>query len=78
RLIAFVAKTRVMAGGDPAAIGLGVDEGAAIAVDAQGQGKLYGPAGTYAWLVEPQGKPTTIAANTPLDQAGIRITALGR
>jgi beta-aspartyl-peptidase (threonine type) len=52
RLVAFVAKTRATTA-DKAAIGLGVDEGASLIVDGAGLARLKGPAGTYAWLVQP-------------------------
>jgi cyanophycinase len=73
RLISFLAKARAA---DPQAIGIGVDEKSSLCVDADGSARLYGPAGTYAWLVEPQGRLRT-SPGRPLDWTGIRITGIG-
>lgn len=73
RLIAFLAKARA---GDPQAIGIGVDEKSSLCVEADGSARLHGPAGTYAWLVEPRGRLRT-RPGKPLDWADIRITGIG-
>jgi cyanophycinase len=73
RLVAFVAKARLH---DPKAIGLGVDEGAALCIEADGTAKLHTPPGGHAWLVQPTG-PARIRAGKPLDWEGVRITGIG-
>jgi len=75
RLIAFVAKTRALTA-DKAAIGLGVDEGASLIVDGAGLARLKGPAGTYAWLVQPVGQPMA-RPGQPLDWPAVKITGIG-
>ena len=72
RLVAFVAKARLR---DPRAIGLGVDEGAALCVEADGSAKLHTPPGGHAWLVQPSG-PARIHAGKPLAWEGVRITGI--
>jgi cyanophycinase len=74
RLIAFVA--RVRAGGDPQAVGLGIDEGSALAVEASGRGHLFTRTHGYAWVVDPQGR-TSIAVGKPLDYAKVKISGVG-
>ncbi len=73
RLIAFVAKTR--AENDRGAIGLGVDERGALCVEEDGSARFYGPDGTFAWLVEPNGVPH-LAPGKPLDWSDIRVTGV--
>ncbi len=73
RLIAFVAKARAI---DPRAVGLGVDEGSALCVEADGTARLHTPDGGFAWLVRPTASPR-LAAATPLDWHGLRITGIG-
>lgn len=75
RLIAFVA--RVRAESDPRAVGLGVDQGAALCVDGNGVGRLMTPPGGYAWLVQPDGAPQTATRGKPLDYRAVRITGVG-
>lgn len=72
RLVAFVAKARLR---DPRAVGLGVDEGAALCVEADGSAKLHTPPGGHAWLVQPA-SPARIRAGKPLDWKGLRITGI--
>lgn len=73
RLVSFVAKARAT---DPNAIGLGVDEGSALCVEADGTARLHTPNGGFAWLVVPQGQPH-LAPGKPLAWSGIRITGIG-
>jgi beta-aspartyl-peptidase (threonine type) len=75
RLIAFVAQVR--AKNDPRAVGLGVDQGAALCVDGDGIGRLMTPPGGYAWLVQPDGAPQTATPGKPLDYRAVRITGVG-
>ncbi|WP_294331664.1 cyanophycinase [uncultured Sphingomonas sp.] len=73
RLIAFVAKAQQA---DPHAVGLGVDEGAALCVEADGTARLHTPPGGHAWLVQPQA-PAVLRPGQPLDWSGVRITGIG-
>lgn len=73
RLVAFVAKARLR---DPRAVGLGVDEGAALCVEADGTARLHTPPGGHAWLVQPAGA-ARLRTGKPLDWAGVRITGIG-
>lgn len=73
RLVAFVAKARLR---DPKAIGLGVDEGAALCVESDGTARLHTPPGGFAWLVEPAGA-APVRAGRPLDWDKVRITGIG-
>jgi beta-aspartyl-peptidase (threonine type) len=76
RLIAFVANLRH--GGAREAVGLGIDEGAALCIDGDGLARLYpGKEGGYAWLVQPTRPSSTIAAGRPLELGGVRITGIG-
>jgi cyanophycinase len=74
RLIAFVAQVRSRL--DPAAVGIGVDEGSALTVDARGSGRLYTTDHGFAWLVQPEGV-AKLAAGKPLDYPRVRITGIG-
>ena len=74
RLIAFVA--RVRAEGDRAAVGLGIDEGTALAVDGRGIGRLYTRTHGYAWLVDPRGLPA-LSPGKPLNYSAVKISGLG-
>jgi len=73
RLVAFVAKARLQ---DPRAVGLGVDEGAALCVEANGKARLHTPPGGHAWLVQPA-TPARIRPGKPLDWQGVKITGIG-
>ena len=75
RLIAFVA--RVRADGQPHAVGLGVDQEAALCVDGNGVGRLMTPPGGYAWLVEPKGRAQTLKPGAPLTHRDVRVTGVG-
>jgi cyanophycinase len=75
RLIAFLAKVRQ--DGAWQILGLGIDERASLVVEADGQTRLMAPAGTYAWLVEPSGRPQRATLGQPLDYASVRITGIG-
>lgn len=74
RLIAFLAQVRTS--GDPAAIGLGVDQGSALCVDARGTGRLFTTNGGFAWLVQPA-SPVRVRPGTPLDYPLVHITGVG-
>lgn len=72
RLVAFVAKARLH---DPRAVGLGVDEGAALCVEADGSAKLHAPPGGHAWLVQPRGAPR-LRPGKPLDWNSVQVTGI--
>ena len=74
RLVAFVAQVRATT--DPKAVGIGVDQGSALCVEANGVGHLHTLSKGFAWLVQPQGV-ARIAGGKPLDAAAVRITGVG-
>ncbi|MEE4454855.1 isoaspartyl peptidase/L-asparaginase [Novosphingobium resinovorum] len=78
RLFAFLAKAQVgRAPDDPALLGLGVDESAAIAVEADGSGRIYATAPDGgAWLVNGDGLRGT-ATSGPLQAHRVRVTGIG-
>lgn len=78
RLFAFVAKAEALTGMPRRAlIGLGVDESAALAVDADGSGRIYAtdPAGG-AWLVR-GGFTDTQITGKPLGLRRVDVTGIG-
>ncbi len=78
RLFAFLAKAETMTGTPRRGlIGLGVDESAALAVEADGTGRIYAtdPTG-YAWLVR-GGFTETQAAGKPLGLRRVDVTGIG-
>ena len=75
RLIAFVAKVRATA--DPRAVGLGIDQEAALCVDGDGTARLMTPPGGYAWLIEPDGQAQPLKPGRPLTYRAVRITGVG-
>lgn len=74
RLIAFVAQVRSRF--DPAAVGLGVDQGSALTVDPRGRGRLYTTDNGFAWLVQPKGVAKLVPGK-PLDYSVVRISGIG-
>lgn len=74
RLIAFVAHVRATT--DPLAMGLGVDEDGALAVEGNGLGRFYHDDVGYVWLVQPEGQPRAVLGQ-PLSYDHVRITTLG-
>ena len=67
RLVAFVA--RLWNDGKQGAIGIGIDEQTAIAIDSTGKGKMLmqGKDGGRAWVLLPKAGPKTCKKNTDLD-----------
>jgi len=74
RLIAFVARLRH--DGHAQEVGLGVDQDAALCVDADGQGRLFTLDNGFAWLVRPEGAPK-MAPGQPLEYRNVRVTGIG-
>lgn len=74
RLFAFLAKAQVgRAANQPAMIGLGVDESAAVAVEPNGNGRVYATAPDgYAWVVDGAAL-RHVSAKGPLTVAKIRV-----
>jgi cyanophycinase len=72
RLIAFVTNARRS---DPKAIGLGIDEGSALCVEADGTARLHNGNGGFAWLVEPVDKAAITRAGV-FGSARVRITGI--
>ncbi|WP_428999480.1 cyanophycinase [Stenotrophomonas nitritireducens] len=77
RLIVFVARAAQTAGSNNI-IGLGVDEDAALCVEADGRGRVYALGDGYAWLVQPRHSPQRLAAGQALDFKGVPVTAAGK
>lgn len=78
RLFAFVAKAQADRPADqPAMLGLGVDESAALAVEPDGSGRIYAtePQGG-AWLVDGQAF-RGLESKGPLRASRIRVTGIG-
>ncbi len=73
RLFAFVARARLR---DPRAVGLGVDEGAALCVEADGTARLFTPPGGHAWLVQPAAA-ARLRTGKPLAWKDVRVTGIG-
>jgi len=78
RLFAFLAKAQVdRAADEPAMIGLGVDESAALAVEPDGSGRIYATAPDgYAWVVDGSGL-RGVTGRGPLDAPRVRVTGVG-
>jgi len=78
RLFAFVAKAQVDRPADqPAMIGLGVDESAALAVEPDGSGRIYATAPDgYAWVVDGSGL-LGVTGRGPLDAPRVKVTGVG-
>ena len=78
RLFAFVAKAQVGRPADqPAMIGLGVDESAALAVEPDGTGRIYATARDgYAWVVDGTGL-RGVTGRGPLDAPRVKVTGVG-
>ena len=78
RLFAFVAKAQAGRPADqPAMLGLGVDESAALAVEPDGRARIYAtePDG-YAWVVDGAGL-RGLAQRGPLDAPRVKVTGVG-
>jgi len=78
RLFAFLAKAETMTGTPRRSlIGLGVDESAALAVEADGSGRIYATdPGGIAWLVR-GGFAETQVAGKPLSLRRVDVTGIG-
>lgn len=76
RLFTFLARAHTL---DPARTlaGLGIDEAAALTVEADGTASFRArDGGKYAWLVQPRGYGE-LQAGKPLDLEAVRVTAIG-
>ena len=76
RLIAFLVKTHAI---DPAThlVGLGVDEDAALTIEADGSAQLHAQNhANCAWLVQTDAMPTP-QPGRPLAISGVRVTGIG-
>jgi len=76
RLVVFVARLSFEEG-NPDVTGLGVDEQAALCIDAQGQGRVYSNNGGYAWLVRPQRLADIVAPGRALGFSAVPVTGIG-
>jgi beta-aspartyl-peptidase (threonine type) len=61
---------------DPQVTGIGVDEKAALCVEADGTGKVFSIGRGFAWVIRPQRSPDTLAA-TPLNFRAVPIVGVG-
>jgi cyanophycinase len=76
RLVVFVARL-ALEEHNPDIVGLGIDEQAALCIDAQGVGRLYSNNGGYAWMLRPQRIAEGIAPGKPLGFRDVPITGIG-
>ncbi len=74
RLVAFLAQTRD--GGDPEAVGLGVDEDSGLMVEADGTARFYTLNDGHAWLFRPAGAPK-FAKKGALEWDAVEIIGIG-
>lgn len=77
RLIAFLSKAEVMAGPDRKLIGLGVDEDAAVAVEADGRARIYATQPHAGAQVVRGGFPRTQAEDKPMNLARVEVVGAG-
>ena len=77
RLFAFVAKAQVGRAADqPALLGLGIDDSAALAVEPDGSGRIYDTAPTGGgWLVDGAGL-RNLNERGPLDAPRVKVTGI--
>ncbi len=76
RLVTFVARL-IQEENDTQIVGLGIDQGAALLIDADGIGHLRVTSPGFAWLVRPLKKPDAILAGRPLNYAPFTVTGIG-
>lgn len=78
RLFAFLAKAQAQRSADqPAMIGLGVDESAALAVETDGSARIYATEKDgYAWVVNGAGL-RDVTSGRPLDAPRVSVTGVG-
>jgi cyanophycinase len=76
RLVVFVARL-AHEERDPSITGIGIDEGTALCIDAQGVGRVFTRSGGAAWLVRPMRAPRWLAKDKPLDFRRVPITGIG-
>ena len=75
RLIAMLAKVQREHPGQPV-VGIGIDEQTALAVDGNGQGRVFSEDGGYAWLIRP-GVAVPQAVGRPLETSAWQVTGIG-
>lgn len=76
RLIVFVARL-AHEEKNPAITGIGIDENAALCIDAHGIGHVVTDSDGSAWLVRPMRKPDLIEPGRPLIFLGVPVTGIG-
>jgi beta-aspartyl-peptidase (threonine type) len=76
RLVVFVARLSYEES-NPAITGLGIDEQAALCIDAQGLGRVYSNNGGYAWLLRPQRLAEVLEPGKPLGFSSVPVTGIG-
>jgi len=76
RLIVFVARAAQEKGRDDV-VGIGVDEDAALCVEADGSGRVYSLDDGYAWLVMPHRSADRLSNGQALEFNSVPVTGVG-
>ena len=81
RLFAFVVKAEALRDADgqrhaAPLVGLGVDESAAMTVEADGSARVYSASNGHAWLVQ-GGEVHDLAPGKPLNMNNVKVTGIG-
>jgi beta-aspartyl-peptidase (threonine type) len=75
RLLVFVGRLATERQ-DPSITGIGIDEKAALCVDADGAGRVYSIGRGFAWLVRPMRLPDAVEAR-PYNARGVPVVGIG-
>lgn len=77
RLVAFVARAAHETGRNDI-VGIGVDEDAALCVEADGRGRVLALGDGYAWLLMPRKPAENLSAGQPLDFSSVPVIGVGK
>jgi len=75
RLLVFVGRL-ASEHGDPSITGIGIDEKAALCIEADGTGRVYSIGRGFAWLVRPMRAPDVLEAR-PYSVRGVPVVGVG-
>jgi L-asparaginase / beta-aspartyl-peptidase len=75
RLLVFVGRLATEER-DPDVTGIGIDEKAALCIDAAGRGRVYSIGRGFAWLVRP-GRPPDSLTRAPFTYRGVPVVGIG-